>query len=83
MPKTWNLSTAKAQLSALVDRALRGEPQRIERRGETVVVVSASAFERMSRPKQSLLELFSSHPEIEIDLDVDRAPADDREIVEL
>jgi prevent-host-death family protein len=83
MPNTWNLSTAKAQLSALVDRALQGEPQRIERRGETVVVVAAHAYERMSRPKYSLLELFSSHPEIDVDLDVDRTDADDREIVDL
>jgi hypothetical protein len=37
----------------------------------------------LSRPKRSLLELFSSHPEIDLDLDVDRAQAGDREIVEL
>jgi len=83
MAKTWNLSTAKAGLSALVDRALRGEPQRIERRGEAVIVVAAPAYEKMARPHRSLLELFSAHPEIEIDLEVDRSQTDKREIVEL
>ena len=83
MPNTWNLSKAKAQLSTLVDRALKGEPQRIERRGEAVVIVAAPAYDRMSRPTPSLLELFAAHPEIELDLDADRAQADDREIVEL
>lgn len=83
MPNSWNLSAAKAQLSALVDRALKGEPQRIERRGEAVVVVAAPMYQKMSRPKQSLLELFSAHPEIEFDLDVDRTQVDSREIVEL
>ena len=83
MPKAWNLTSAKAGLSALVDRALRGEPQRIERRGEAVIVVAARAYEKMSRPRQSLLELFSAHPEIEVDLDVDRTQTDEREVVEL
>jgi prevent-host-death family protein len=83
MSNTWNLSKAKAQLSALVDRALKGEPQRIERRGEAVVIVAAPAYEKMAGPKHSLLELFAAHPEIELDLEVDRVHADDREIVEL
>jgi len=80
--ETWNLSTAKARLSALVDRALDGEPQRIERRGKTVVVVAGPAYDKMSRPKSSLLELFSSHAEIDLDLDAAREQSDDREIVE-
>ncbi len=83
MPNVWNLSAAKAGLSALVDRALRGEPQRIERRGEAVIVVAAPEYEKLSRPRHSLLELFSAHPEIEVDLEVDRAHTDEREIVEL
>ncbi len=35
----WQLQTAKAQLSEVVDAALRGEPQRITRRGKDAVVV--------------------------------------------
>ena len=35
----WQLQTAKAQLSEVVDAALRGEPQRITRRGKDAVMV--------------------------------------------
>jgi antitoxin Phd len=41
----WQLQTAKAKLSELVDAAARGQPQRITRRGKSgVVVVSEQAF---------------------------------------
>jgi prevent-host-death family protein len=41
----WQLQTAKAQLSALVEAALRGEPQRITRRGkDAVMVLSEQAY---------------------------------------
>ena len=35
----WQLQTAKAQLSAVVEAALRGNPQRITRRGKDAVMV--------------------------------------------
>jgi antitoxin Phd len=35
----WQLQTAKAQLSELVEAALRGEPQKITRRGKDAVMV--------------------------------------------
>ncbi|MBL8513826.1 MAG: type II toxin-antitoxin system prevent-host-death family antitoxin [Betaproteobacteria bacterium] len=41
----WQLQTAKAQLSEVVEAALRGEPQRITRRGkDAVMVVSEASF---------------------------------------
>ena len=41
----WQLQTAKAQLSELVEAALRGEPQRITRRGkDAVMVLSEKAY---------------------------------------
>ena len=41
----WQLQTAKAQLSELVEAALRGEPQRITRRGkDAVMVLSERAY---------------------------------------
>ncbi len=48
MPQThphaqWQLQTAKAQLSQLVEAALGGEPQRITRRGKDCVVVLSEA----------------------------------------
>ena len=35
----WQLQTAKAQLSEVVDAALRGEPQRVTRRGKDAVII--------------------------------------------
>ena len=35
----WQLQTAKAQLSEVVEAALRGNPQRITRRGKDAVMV--------------------------------------------
>ena len=41
----WQLQTAKAQLSELVEAALRGEPQRITRHGkDAVMVLSEQAY---------------------------------------
>lgn len=41
----WQLQTAKAQLSELVAAALRGNPQRITRRGkDAVMVLSEKAY---------------------------------------
>jgi len=41
----WQLQTAKAKLDELVEAALRGEPQRIARRGkDAVMVVSEQAY---------------------------------------
>jgi antitoxin Phd len=41
----WQLQTAKAQLSELIEAALQGQPQRITRRGkDAVMVLSESAY---------------------------------------
>lgn len=41
----WQLQTAKAKLSELVEAALRGEPQRISRRGkDAVMLLSEKAY---------------------------------------
>lgn len=66
---TWTLTDAKARLSALVQRALDGEPQRIVRNGhETVIVVAASSY-REPIPRTSLVDLFSALRGVDMDLD--------------
>ncbi len=46
----WPLQDAKNRFSALVNAALAGEPQRVTRRGEPVVVVLAvDEYERLHR----------------------------------
>jgi antitoxin Phd len=49
-PVTWRLQDAKAQFSAVVDKALRGVPQHVTRRGkEAVVVISTHDYEVLQR----------------------------------
>jgi antitoxin Phd len=50
MDATWTLQDAKNRLSAVVDAAARGEPQKVTRRGKWVsVVLSAEDYQRLQR----------------------------------
>ena len=61
--KHWNVAKAKAQLSQVIERALRDGPQTITRRGRTaVVVVSATEWENKTKRKGSLADFFAESP---------------------
>jgi len=80
---SWSVADAKAQLSALIDRALSKGPQTITRYGkDAVVVVSAEEWARRSRRKGTLAEFFASSPlrDSGIDLERLRDPARDIEL---
>jgi antitoxin Phd len=47
-PMEWNLADAKNRFSELVNLALTEGPQRVRRRKDTVVVVSAEEFEQLT-----------------------------------
>jgi prevent-host-death family protein len=52
--RTWSLRNARTRFGAVVDAALRGEPQWVTRRGKRVgVVLSAEAYERLQRLEQA------------------------------
>jgi prevent-host-death family protein len=71
---TWTLTDAKAQLSALVQRALDGQPQRIVRNGhETVVVVSAATYREAPAPG-SIVQLFSALRGVDINFERPKDP---------
>ena len=58
----WQLQTAKAQLSELVEAALRGEPQRITRRGkDAVMVLSEKAYVALQCSAKSEAPNFVAH----------------------
>lgn len=65
---TWNLTDAKAKFSALFQRALDGEPQRIVRRGHEAVIVVAESDYRPPESPQPLVQLFSALRGVDIDL---------------
>jgi antitoxin Phd len=58
----WQLQTAKAQLSELIEAALQGQPQRITRRGkDAVMVLSESAYLSMKRNGSKQAPDFIAH----------------------
>jgi len=78
---TWKLAEAKNRFSEVVRRALSGEPQRIERREDAVVVVDAEEFDRLTGEKLSLVEFLLNGPDwSELDLERDRTPTRDLDL---
>ena len=74
----WKLADAKNKLSEVVRRALSEGPQRIERRGDAVVVVAADEFERLTGAKPSFAEFLIDGPDLsELDLSRDPSPMRD------
>ncbi len=58
----WSLQDAKNRFSAVVNAALAGEPQRVTRRGEPVVmVVSVEDYERLRERKPDNIPTFAEH----------------------
>ncbi len=58
----WQLQTAKAQLSELVEAAIRGEPQRITRRGkDAVMVLSEKSYVALKNSAKSDAPSFIAH----------------------
>jgi len=74
----WQVAEAKNKFSELISRALTEGPQRVRRRGETVVVLSEAEYERLTgtaKPKMSLGEYLLQGPSFEgVDLSRDRSP---------
>jgi antitoxin Phd len=74
----WQVAEAKNKFSELITKALTEGPQRVRRRGETVVVMSEAEYERLSgttEPKMSLGEYLLRGPSFEgVDLSRDRSP---------
>jgi prevent-host-death family protein len=74
----WQVQTAKAQFSELFRRARSEGPQYVTRQGkETVVVLPAEEFERLSGQKRgprSLVEFFARSPLAEARLKLERQP---------
>ena len=61
-PAQWQWQTAKAQFSEVVEAALRGEPQRITRRGkDAVMVLSEKAYVVLTSKAQARAPDFVTH----------------------
>lgn len=73
MPKAWKLQDAKARFSEVVSLAEKGKPQVVTRNGKkSVTVVSTDEFERLTKPKQNLVEFMRASPLYGVELDITR-----------
>ena len=79
--RTWQLKDARANFSALVDKAITDGPQIVTRNGKkTVVVVSMEEWMRRERRRGDLVEFFANSPMREDAIDIERQRDFPREI---
>lgn len=71
----WQLADAKNRFSELVTRALQMGPQRVRRRNEAVIVISAREYEALVGERISFKEYLMRGESLEgVDLERDRSP---------
>ena len=71
--RSWSVQDARARFSEVIDAALRGQPQRVARRGkDAVVIVSEAEWNRLmpSAPKMTLGEFLTTYPLAPEDIDL-------------
>jgi antitoxin Phd len=78
---TWQLQEAKTHFSKVVNKAMKEGPQKVTLRGKNVVVIIAQKeFERLKRPKSTLVEFMQKSPLVGIELNLKRDSSLTREI---
>jgi len=76
---TWNLTDAKNRFTEVVNLALAQGPQRVNRRGDSVVVLSWEEYAKLTGEKPSFKSILMDGPDFE-DLDLKRDPSPMREV---
>lgn len=78
---TWQIKDARANFSAVVDKAISQGPQIVTRNGKkVVVVVAAEEWERGQRHQGDLVEFFARSPLREEGIEIERVRDYPREI---
>ena len=82
--ESWQIQSAKARFSEVFQRARTEGPQRITRQGkEGVVMISDEQYDRLvgkSHQPKNLVQFFRESPLVGIELDLDRAKDNGRDI---
>ncbi len=74
----WQLADAKNRFSELVNQALLVGPQRIRRRKDVVIVISAADYERLAGKRSTLKQCLMEGESLDgVDLTRDRSAARD------
>ena len=76
---SWQLAEAKNKLSEVMTRALTEGPQRINHRGQVVIVLSEAEYQRLTGERETLTAYLLSGPDLS-DLDLTRDPSPMREV---
>ncbi len=67
--RSWSLQNAKAQFSELVNTCMESGPQMVTRHGhDTVVMIAAKEFQRITAQRQGLRDFFLSAPRVELEI---------------
>ena len=78
---TWNLAEAKSRLTEVVNLALTEGPQTITRRNDTVVVLSAAEYAKLSGKRPGFKEYLTQGESFEeLELSRDQSPMRDVEL---
>ncbi len=74
----WGVADAKNKFSELLSKAREEGPQRVERRGEVYVLLSAEEYDRLNRARPNFVEHLLGGPSFEgLDLERNQDPARD------
>ena len=74
----WQLAEAKNRFSELVNQALLVGPQRVRRRKDTVIIISAAEYERLTGQPTSFKQFLMAGESLDgVDLTRDRSAARD------
>ena len=60
--REWQLAEAKNRFSELVREALTNGPQRVNRRGDAVVIMAAKEYERLTGKRQTFKSYLMTGP---------------------
>ena len=76
----WQVATAKNKFSELITKALTEGPQRVRRRGDTVVVMSEIEYERLRGGSDlTIADFILNGPSLE-GIEFERDPSPGREV---
>lgn len=77
----WQLQDAKNRFSEVVRKASTEGPQTVTKHGkDSVIVLSIEDYQKLDRPKTSLVDFFRNSPLASVELDTERDKSKDRDI---
>lgn len=78
----WQLQEAKSKFSKLVENAMQNKPQFVTKHGRNaVVILSIEDYERIAKPKTSLVDFLRTSPLAEAEITLSRDKDLPRDIV--